>query len=65
MATETVHYCEFISPEFLTSLAKCGRFVPNEQAYEDDGPEVSCKGCLAAMKREDAQELARRVRRHG
>ena len=62
---QTIHYCPLVEPEFSKSWAKCGRLVPNKQAYTDDGPEISCGNCLAVIRREDRKRLARRVRVFG
>ena len=67
MAGKTVHYCNQIMPDrdWPTSLAKCGRWVPNANAYTEDGPQVSCHKCLATLATEDEEELAAHVKRFG
>ena len=56
----TIHYANFVNMMAGTSWANCGRLMPNDHVYgyDDDGgdgPEVSCRKCLAVMKREDAE----------
>lgn len=57
-----IHYCKFISPEYPSSFADCGRLVPNERAYDDAGA-ITCRQCLKVMAREDRRELAKRERK--
>ena len=62
-----IHYCSYLRPESAgaNSWTKCGRFVPTEQVYVEDGPELSCDSCLAVLRREAAEQKASRVKRFG
>lgn len=67
MAT-VVHYCPDSYRDELrgepNTWARCGRWVPLERAY-DENREVTCRACRKILYREDLEDLAEHVRRHG